>query len=374
MSDYKIAICCITYNRKNSLERLLNSLNDVRYEKDIPLIISVDKSDSSEVEEFADSYCWRFGEKRVIKHKENLGLRKHVLSCGDLLEEYDALVVLEDDISVSPAFFQFTTECVEKYYNSPEIAGISLYSWNLNSHNFFPFIPIRTNSDVYRLQLAQSWGQVWMKNQWKEFIQWYQSPDSEFKETKHLPNSICHWSEKSWLKYHIKYCIEKRKYFIYPYVSLSTNHSECGTHNKKAMTDCQVPILMEFREKFILNPTVTYDAFFENEKIYEHLNMSKEFLCIDIYGNKDNKERKRYWLSTKRTGYKIINSFGIQYKPIEVNVLKDVPGTMIFLYDTSKGKRHFCLGGINIINYFYNYTSLLSHVKNIIKYMVGKDF
>ena len=368
----KIAICCITYNRCKSLKRLLHSLEAACYNVTVPLYISIDKSDTNDVEKYADLYQWKFGPKIVIKHKENLGLRRHILSCGDLLDDVDALIVLEDDITVSPAFFVYAQQCVERYFDDDSIAGISLYGWSMNSHNFTPFTPIRTDSDVYLMQLAQSWGEVWMKKQWKDFISWYHTPESKFNESKHLPRSICYWSEKSWLKYHIKYCIEKNKYFVYPYVSLSTNHSEIGEHNKQNNTLFEVPLLRDVKYAFNLNPAVKYDAYFENENLYEVLGIERNDLCIDLNGNKGNREKKRYWLSMRKTGYKPVQSYGLESKPIEVNIIDNVEGNSIFLYDTTGKKCSFVLfGNVNYLPYLFNYSDMYSHIKNIIKYIIN---
>lgn len=369
-----IAICCIAYNRVESLRRLLNSLNSANYNEKVPLVISIDKSETDSVENFADSFEWKYGEKRIIRHQENLGLRKHVLSCGDLLNEFEAIIVLEDDVSVSPAFYQYSKQCVEHFYNDDRIAGISLYGWLVNLHNFLPFTPIKTDSDVYLLQLAQSWGQVWMRKQWKEFISWYNNSSEAFCQLPHLPKSICYWSDRSWLKYHIKYCIENQKYFVYPYYSLSTNNSEKGAHNKEASTVFQVPMLYEHKEKFCIRPSVTYDAFFENDQLYEVLHLDRTLLCVDLYGNKGNREGKRYWLSTRRLGYEVVCSYGMQYKPLEINVFEKVPGETIFLYDTTKKKLSIHYGNIRIVNYLFNYHDFYTHLKSMIKYVIGYKF
>lgn len=365
-----IAICCIAYNRVESLRRLLNSLNSANYNEKVPLVISVDKSDTYDVENLAKSFEWKYGEKRIIRHQKNLGLRKHVLSCGELLNEFEAIIVLEDDVIVSPAFYQYSKQCVEHFYNDNRIAGISLYGWSMNSHNFFPFIPIKNNSDVYLLQLAQSWGQVWMRRQWKEFIDWYNKSFAPFCLQPHLPRSICYWSDKSWLKYHIKYCIEKQKYFVYPYCSLSSNNSEKGEHNKEVSTMFQVPMLYEYKTEFNIRPSIIYDAFFENELLYEVLHIDRALLCVDLYGNKGNREGKRYWLSTRKLGYEVIRSFGLQYKPLEINVIANVQGKAIFLYDTTKTKRCISYGSIRIVDYLFNYNSFYDHLKSIIKHII----
>lgn len=102
----KIALVAIAYNRVNSLKRLLNSLQKAYYDEDVnvPLIISIDKSDTEDVLRLANEFHWNHGDKRVLSHAENLGLKAHVLSQGKLLEEFDAIVVLEDDVVVARDF------------------------------------------------------------------------------------------------------------------------------------------------------------------------------------------------------------------------------------------------------------------------------
>ena len=128
-----IAIVTVAYNRSDSLARLLNSLERAYYGQESPtLIISIDKSNTDVVERFADEYSWPHGEKMVRKHEQNLGLRNHMLSLGEWFDKYDALVILEDDIVVSPSFYIYTRQCVNKYSSDANIAGISLYGFEVN--------------------------------------------------------------------------------------------------------------------------------------------------------------------------------------------------------------------------------------------------
>ncbi|NMD70181.1 hypothetical protein HHO41_07745 [Bacillus sp. DNRA2] len=93
-----IAIVVVAYNRVNSLSRLLTSLKRANYfGLHTPLIISIDKSQNKDVAICANNFEWPFGEKHVIEHPNRLGLRNHVLFCGNLSRDYDAVVVLEDD-------------------------------------------------------------------------------------------------------------------------------------------------------------------------------------------------------------------------------------------------------------------------------------
>lgn len=357
-----IGICIIAYNRINSLRRVLHSLDSAYYPHQVDLNISIDKSNTDQVENFAASYEWKHGKKNVITHEQNMGLRKHVLSCGELLQRYDALVVLEDDISVSESFFIYALQCVEKYANDDSVAGISLYNFPVVYHNQKTFCPLKTDSDVFLMNCAQSWGQVWMKKQWFAFRKWYDEHNEEFSFQSHLPNSICSWPKSSWLKYHTRYCIEQNKYFVYPYHSLSTNNADAGTHVQASSTLFQAPLQYGLQKKFNLNPSMKYDGFFENKLLYEVLGLKESECCIDFYGEKQNRENKRYWLSATSQSYKIIKSFALSFKPYELNVIRNVEGSDFFLYDTTiKAKRVAKVSAFRMTYYLFNYNTSFKH-------------
>lgn len=337
---YSIAIVVVAYNRDKSLERLLQSLSCAFIGNGTPLIISVDKSNNTKVAQVAKSFEWKFGEKEVVCHNENLGLRKHILGCGKLLDSYDAIIVLEDDLFVSKNFYSYTQQTVERYYSNNRVAGISLYSFGVNYQTFYNFIPQPSEFDTYFMQCAQSWGQVWMKNQWKEFEKWYSHHYNDNFDSEVLPESICSWSSKSWLKYHTRFCIETGKYFVYPYISLSSNCGETGTHLKFSSPVFQRPLAdykdpHQFNLPNLTEEVVKYDGFFEAERIYGSLGLSKSELCIDLTSSKSIYGNKRYLLTSKRLPYRVVDSFGISFTPIEMNVLNRCPGEFIFLYDTN---------------------------------------
>ena len=370
------AICIVAYNRLQPLKRLLQSLLQAYYQESITLIISVDKSDTTEVEDYAKLFNWPYGAKRVILHEKNLGLRRHVLGIGNFLDEFDAVIVLEDDISVAPNFCNYALCCVKEYNDNDNIAGISLYNFPLNYHNGLPFVSLHSNSDVFLMQNAMSWGQVWMRKQWKDFIDWYKTHSEEFSFEPHLPESICSWGKSSWLKYHTKYCIERNKYFVYPYISLSTNNSEEGVHNSVRQTLYQTPLLYGEKVEYNLNATIKYDSFFESELIYEVLGKSKEELCVDFYGLKKNRLKRRYYLTRERLDYKIVAAYSLLNKPYEMNVVNNNKGDELFLYDTLqhekfkkwKIKNRIC-HTMNFYEFLYS-LKIKSFFKMIVKKMV----
>lgn len=378
-----IPICCICFDRINSLKRLLKSLENADYDGFNPtLIISIDKSNTSEVESFAKSYSWPYGKKIVYTHQENLGLRKHVLECGNRIIDYDGMIVLEDDIIVSPGFYQFAQNTLSFYQKDKNIAGISLYSFRINYQTLTPFIPIKGNSDVYFMKCAQSWGQVWIKERWIEFYQWYINNDEEFKDNGILPKSICSWPKSSWLKYHTRYCIEKNKYFVYPYTSLSSNNSDAGTHVDKKNATFQVPLQLGSKKTYSLQElndpySIRYDGFFESENIIESLKEYKN-ICINFYGQK-NILNYRYVLSIASLPFKVERSWALSLRPVELNVILNQDGKGVFLYDTDSCAKSPEIDVIYNQNFIWNIPSIIHTAKsiglrNILKSYINNHF
>ena len=105
MNNIAIVIPC--YNRLDTLKVLLDSLLNARYDRSVELVFSIDYSGNEDIYNLVDEFTWPYGKKNIIRHKENIGLRRNIISCGDLTSEYDAVIVLEDDLIVSPLFFDY---------------------------------------------------------------------------------------------------------------------------------------------------------------------------------------------------------------------------------------------------------------------------
>lgn len=373
-----IAIVAVAYNRLDALKQLIASLEKAYYEEPITLIISIDKSDTEIVESFADNYVWAYGEKIVDKHNKNLGLRAHMMSLGKWFDLFDAIIVLEDDIVVSPNYLNFTKQAVEKYHNCDDIAGIGLYSFSVNYQTNNLFQPVRDEHDVYFMNCAMSWGEVWMRESWLLFYEWYEK-HQVFNPTNYLPQSICRWNQKSWLKYHTRYCIENNKFFVYPYTSLSTDCGYAGEHNDgKASSIFQVSLQNGNKRNYALpdfgENAVYYNGFFENIALYGVLGFSEENLCLDLNGEINNRTNKRYWLTTKVRDYKIVKSFGLSFRPIEANVLFNYSGSDIFLYDTTIHKNNHIKKKDKSLLYYRYLSNGFKFIRRYGVFLIADDF
>ncbi|GGG42496.1 hypothetical protein GCM10011414_10090 [Croceivirga lutea] len=337
MNNPQTPIVVVAFNRPNSLSRLLTSLSNAYYpNNDIPLIISIDfSSNNKSVIDIAENFNWNNGEKIVISHQKNLGLRNHILACGDLSIKYGSVLILEDDLFVSPNFYNYTQAALKFSEDKTYLSGISLYNHKINVHTGEYFSALEDGFDNWYFQFASSWGQAWNKKQWTEFKNWYNN-NLDLVPSKNIPTNVTNWSDKSWLKFFIAYLVETDKYFFYPKVSLSTNFNDPGTHVASDSTAYQVELFhgkkTQFNFSHISESKSRYDSFFENNKLVEIENLKNKNIEIDLYGYKTSLD-KDYLLSSKRLNFKIISSYSRSLKPVEANIIYNIPGNELFLYD-----------------------------------------
>lgn len=352
-----IAIVVIAFNRGKSLIRLLNSLNDLNVQEEkITLYISIDRAkgeriENQEVVNIATEFNWKFGEKIVNYRKKNMGLRNHILECGKLTDVYENIIVLEDDIVVSPLMYIYAKQVIDYYKGRQEIAGFGLYSFQRNPINNLPFYPINNGSDVYFMQYACSWGQIWTRERWNDFYNWYEkNRDKDFSKCINIPQNVKQWKENSWLKYHVIYTILNHKYFVYPQIGLTTNFTDAGIHNNVSSTSYQCYIYSNNSEKvnFKFMPfnkaNNIYDAFFENIDLKKLLGYNNNIIS-DFYGKKQKEyieSKSGYLLSTNIYDYKILNSYGLQMYPYEMNLINKIEGEDIYLYNKDIKEKNKC--------------------------------
>jgi hypothetical protein len=343
-----IPIIVVGYNRPKAIDRLLNSLLKADYPGSVDLIISIDgdkgtrgKGDKEkgrkgeEVRRIATDFTWPFGEKKLIFHESNIGLRKHVISCGDLSKDYDGVIVLEDDLYVSPEFYQYTIKAFDYYKADPKIAGISLYSHGYNETAQFPFRPFADDADVFFLQYAASLGQFWSREGWAAFREWYDFPWD--LSQGHLPPNILMWPETSWKKYFIRFIIEHDLYFVYPRFSLTTHFGDPGSNMRISEDLFQVPLWLEkkdFRFKRFEKSNAVYDVYCE--LVASRLKRLAPALAdhdfeTDLYGMKSGENTGREMYLSSRRCSKPVLTFAREMRPHEMNIIAGIPGAYFSL-------------------------------------------
>lgn len=333
-----ITVVVVGYNRPDTLERVLRSVSKAQYDyTDIRLIISIDHSENEKVVQVAESFEWKHGEKKIIYHSQRLGLRKHIISCGDLTRQYGAVMILEDDLFVSPDYYNYAMQTLERYGEDSRIAGISLNTKRELLESSYPFFPLCIGYDIFFQQFATSWGQVWNEQMWNGFREWYDA-HPELPQHKDVLPEVLNYPDTSWAKFYQTYIVDTGKYFVYSYDSLTTNFGDVGQHFGNSSSSVQ-SVLFYGKKKYRMpefEEGVKYDIYGEPVGLGRYLGVPEDQLTCDMWGRKREGAYRRYVLSSRRLGYKIVKSFGMQMKPMELNVLEDIEGQELFLYDTAE--------------------------------------
>jgi len=328
------AIIIPSFSRPKALNRLLTSINTGKYPTNkIRLVISLDGNAAPNVVKVAEKFSYSHGFKEIIYHKENLGLRKHIVWCGDLTKNYGSIILLEDDLLVDKFYYIFAQKALNFYYNDKQVAGIALYSPCRNEYVNLPFEPMQNGSSSYPMQIPCSWGQAWTYAQWRKFRSWYEGANNnDVKSLPGLPDAVKAWPESSWKKYFATYLVREKLNFIYPYISYTTNCSDVGgTHYRTGSNVNQVALSSPSRKAlekttFLMSQQspVSYDSFFEpcsNTLKKEFPIFADTQLEIDLYATKSKEHllKKKYTITT-RPVKTAIATFNLIYKPIELNL------------------------------------------------------
>lgn len=361
----KLAIVVVGYNRIDAITRLLNSLNAAEYPvSNIPLVISLDYGGGEKIRDEVLNYEWKHGPKFCIFHEKNLKLRKHIFSCLSLSEYFKGVIVLEDDLYVSPYFYYYALKSLDFYGNDNNVAAISLYSTRTNFFTSLPLNLMRGESDVYAAQVVETWGECVNYRMWSDFKKWMdKNSDINWSEID-MYERISNW-KNAWSKYFFAYIITCNKFYVYPYTSLTTCFADEGVHNsgvsKISYSSQAVLQSRKLNYTFLgFEELYKYDVYYNPVGLWDELGVPKNELVIDLYNNRKYKS-KRYLLTTKKLSFKIEKSFALRLKPMEANIYCNLYGEGLYLYDTNKkvSKCESTYPQISI--YDYSFDSYFSH-------------
>ncbi|OWY25054.1 hypothetical protein C7N43_33745 [Sphingobacteriales bacterium UPWRP_1] len=335
------AIVVPAYNRPACLQRLLQAVAVAHYphrnEAEVTLVISIDHAAQNEsVVQIAQNFIWPFGAKTIIQQAQHLGLKQHILACGRLTQQFGSIILLEDDLLVSPWFYRYAQQALEFYEPDEQIAGISLYHYEIAENGFYPFLPVDDGSDVYFMQIASSWGQTWTARQWHGFEQWLNQNPVFDSQNNQYPDYLKQWSEHSWKKMFIAYLLQSGKYFVFPRLSLTTNTGELGT-NTITKGLFQVPLQQAQRMyRFVpfSESKAVYDAFFEllPKSLNQLTNVIEKYdYTVDLYGTKTLQQITTPFVLTTRPVNHAVMYFGQEMVPNVLNIACNISGAAIKL-------------------------------------------
>lgn len=327
----------IAYNRVRALQRLLQSLRAASYPPNVRLIISIDAGGEQQrqVYEVAQRFGWPHGEKEVRPQERPLGLIDHVFACGDLSQQVGPIVLLEDDLFVSPVFYHFATQALDCYADDARIAGISLNALWFNGYTHQPFEPYLDDADVFFMQVPWYQGQAYTATQWARFMAWREKASWPVTAADGLHPMFTRFPETDWFPIKMKYLAQSQRYYVFPRHALTTNFGEVGTHFQQETDFFQVPLQTrrrQYRLHGLDRSLAVYDTF--QEMTPTCLNrLTDRFAAydytVDLNGTHTPATIGTEYVLTTQPMRQPLASFGLHMRPRVANVVHGVPGHAI---------------------------------------------
>jgi hypothetical protein len=102
----------------------------------------------------------------TVEHEHNLGLSESIrLGLDELFDVHEKVIVIEDDISVAPEFYDFARLALDHYSGVERVAGVTGLRFPFSRAGFdgYPF-------DVFMSPRFSSWGWATWRERWREFV------------------------------------------------------------------------------------------------------------------------------------------------------------------------------------------------------------
>lgn len=258
-------VIVFAYNRLEHMRVLLQQLeeNEMASETDVYIFSDGPKGTDSSVEAvraYLRDYSREttaFRKVEVFFAERNRGLATSVISgVNRIFEEYDRVIVLEDDLHISHMFLKYMNRALDFYRNKQEIWSISGYSFPMKTMFCYPH-------DVFYSYRGCSWGWATWKDRFQS-VDWNVSTYDTFLKDKKIqkrfnrggkdltPMLIRQMNHEidSWA---VRWCYEQsrqNKYTVYPVHTLVENAGRDGSG-----TNCGVDYsknrALDYRERMI---------------------------------------------------------------------------------------------------------------------------
>lgn len=172
-------ICLFVFKRPDLTRRVVDALRKNALADSSVLYVFSDEGRTeeerekvNEVRELVRSISG-FKSVFVTEQSFNKGLANSIIDgVTEVLEQNDAVIVLEDDLVVSSNFLEYMNQALAAYESNNDVFSISGYTMKLPSLR-------KINGDVYFGYRASSWGWATWKDRW-ESVDWLVSDYQQF--------------------------------------------------------------------------------------------------------------------------------------------------------------------------------------------------
>lgn len=159
-------IALFAFKRPEHTRRTLESLAKNPEFSASPLFIycdgARDQSETAQVDETRRIVReWPHPEKILVERERNWGLANSIIAgVTELCARYERVIVVEDDLIVSPIFLDYMNSALAHYADEPRVMQISAH--------MFP-VSIQSSYDAVMLPFITSWGWATWDRAWKHF-------------------------------------------------------------------------------------------------------------------------------------------------------------------------------------------------------------
>lgn len=265
----------MTMDRDQSLKRLLNSLAAANYGEDhVDLDIWIDVGEEKVVHEGVLTVCrsteWRQGTKTIHKRAVNAGLfEQWIYTWNITAETTEFAVILEDDLEVSPAFYQWLRVARAAYAQDPDVGAFTLQRSTLRPRQIKGVasgdLSIPAEHSVFKYKLLGTWGFAPQRDQWVEFRKWFEAKKAR-GEKPYVENLVTTKWYKSqevngfaptmWSQWWIKFVDEKGYFTVTAHLpdgtTLAANWRESGLHYSKSEPSADFSVFQGNDEQFVM--------------------------------------------------------------------------------------------------------------------------
>jgi hypothetical protein len=298
-------IVLFVYNRPEHTLQVLESLRSNRLAAQSPLIVFADgpknQHDRLKVEEVRKTVLNISGFYHIETRlsESNRGLARSIIDgVTEVINEYGRVIVLEDDLVVSPHFLDYMNDALDFYADFENVMNINGY--------WFP-VEAATNPETFFLRYPSSWGWATWKRAWC----WYKKDPETLKATFsdsdrlrfNLDGTVDIWEQvvhnlkgkaNTWAVFWYAAIFRKNGLCLYPRESLVQNIGMDGSGQHCIKTELYTTRLSakeitQFTTDFKENP----EALASLKKFYKNNKMSKIERFIRITFSRLSKSRKR---------------------------------------------------------------------------------
>jgi hypothetical protein len=161
-------IALFVYNRPTHTSRTVEALlkNALAAESDLFIFSDAARRPNAvtavcEVREYIKT-IGGFKSVNIVERGENLGLANSIIEgVSRLCEDYGRVIVLEDDLVVSPVFLAYMNKALDKYGDEPRVMQIS--------GNMFPVLHPEALPRTFFCGVTTSWGWATWDRAWRKF-------------------------------------------------------------------------------------------------------------------------------------------------------------------------------------------------------------